>query len=53
MGFFEKIKQGLKKTKDSIGAMLSGIFFGRRVDEALMELIPLLAPKKKGEVQTK
>ena len=27
MGFFEKIKQGLKKTKDSIGAMLSGIFF--------------------------
>ncbi len=32
MGFFEKIKQGLKKTKDSIGAMLSGIFFGRRVD---------------------
>ena len=37
MGFFEKIKQGLKKTKDSIGAMLSGIFFGRRVDEALME----------------
>ena len=37
MGFLEKIKQGLKKTKDSIGAMLSGIFFGRRVDEALME----------------
>ena len=37
MGFFEKIKQGLKKTKDSIGAMLTGIFFGRRVDEALME----------------
>ena len=37
MGFFEKIKQGLKKTKDSIGAMLSGIFSGRRVDEALME----------------
>ena len=37
MGFFEKIKQGLKKTKDSIGAMLSGIFFGRRFDEALME----------------
>ena len=37
MGFFEKIKQGLKKTKDSIGSMLSGIFFGRRVDEALME----------------
>ena len=37
MGFFEKIKQGLKKTKDNIGAMLSGIFSGRRVDEALME----------------
>lgn len=37
MGFFEKIKQGLKKTKDNIGAMLSGIFSGRKVDEALME----------------
>ena len=37
MGFFEKIKQGLKKTKDSIGAMLSSIFTGRRVDEELMD----------------
>lgn len=37
MGFFEKIKQGLKKTKENIGAMLSGIFSGRKVDEALME----------------
>ena len=37
MGFFEKIKQGLKKTKDSIGAMLSSIFSGRRVDEELMD----------------
>lgn len=37
MGFFEKIKQGLKKTKDNIGAMLSGIFSGRKVDETLME----------------
>ena len=37
MGFFEKIKQGLKKTKDNIGAMLSSIFSGRRVDEELMD----------------
>lgn len=37
MGFFEKIKQGLRKTRESIGAMLSSIFSGRRVDEDLME----------------
>ncbi len=37
MGFFEKIKQGLRKTRESIGAMLSSIFSGRRVDEDLMD----------------
>ena len=37
MGFFDKIKQGLRKTRESIGAMLSSIFSGRRVDEELME----------------
>ncbi len=37
MGFFEKIKQGLRKTRESIGAMLSSIFSGRRVDEELMD----------------
>ncbi len=37
MGFFEKIKQGLRKTRESIGAMLSNIFSGRRVDEDLMD----------------
>ena len=37
MGFFEKIKQGLKRTRDSIGAMLSSIFSGRKVDEELMD----------------
>ena len=38
MGFFEKIKQGLKRTKDSIGDGLNGIFATfRRVDEDLLE----------------
>ncbi|MBQ4322481.1 MAG: signal recognition particle-docking protein FtsY [Clostridia bacterium] len=38
MGFFEKIKQGLKRTKDSIGEGLNGIFASfRRVDEDLLE----------------
>jgi fused signal recognition particle receptor len=37
MGFFEKIKSGLKKTRDSLGAMLAPVFSGsRRVDEALL-----------------
>ncbi|MBQ5743093.1 MAG: signal recognition particle-docking protein FtsY [Clostridia bacterium] len=38
MGFFEKIKQGLKRTKDSIGDGLNGIFATfRKVDEDLLE----------------
>lgn len=38
MGFFEKIKQGLKRTKASIGDGLNGLFAGfRRVDEELLE----------------
>ncbi|MBO5248976.1 MAG: signal recognition particle-docking protein FtsY [Clostridia bacterium] len=38
MGFFEKIKQGLKRTTDSIGEGLNGIFSTfRRVDEDLLE----------------
>ena len=38
MGFFEKIKQGLKRTKDSIGEGLNNIFATfRSVDEDLLE----------------
>ncbi len=38
MGFFEKIKQALKRTKDSIGEGLNGIFATfRKVDEDLLE----------------
>ena len=38
MGFFEKIRQGLKKTKDNLGSALSNIFSGgRKVDEATLE----------------
>ncbi len=38
MGFFEKIKAGLKRTKDSIGEGLNGIFATfRKVDEDLLE----------------
>ncbi|MBQ2273692.1 MAG: signal recognition particle-docking protein FtsY [Clostridia bacterium] len=38
MGFFEKIKQGLKRTRDSIGDGLNGIFATfRKVDEDLLE----------------
>ena len=39
MGFFEKIKQGLRKTRESIGAMLSSIFSGRRVKKRKGEVI--------------
>ena len=46
MGFFEKIKQGLRKTRESIGAMLSNIFSGRRVDEDLMDAANLIAGEK-------
>ncbi len=38
MGFFEKIRQGLKRTKDSIGDGLNGIFATfRKVGEELLE----------------
>ena len=38
MGFFEKIKQGLQRTKQSIGDGLNGIFATfRKVDEDLLE----------------
>ncbi len=38
MGFFEKIKQGLKRTKESIGEGLNGLFATfRKVDEDLLE----------------
>jgi fused signal recognition particle receptor len=37
MGFFEKIKLGLKKTRDNLGAMLETVFTGgRRIDEDLL-----------------
>lgn len=44
MGFFEKIREGLKKTKESIGASLNGLVSSfRRVDEAFLdELLELL-----------
>ncbi len=37
MGLFEKLRQGLRKTRDNIGSAFSALFTGRRVDEALME----------------
>ena len=38
MGFFEKIKQGLKKTKESFSEGMNGIFANfRKVDEDLLE----------------
>ncbi len=38
MGFFEKIKQGLKRTKESIGDGLNGIFATfRKVDQDLLD----------------
>lgn len=33
MGFFEKLKAGLKKTKDSLFGGLSGLFSGSKIDE--------------------
>ncbi|MDD6262277.1 MAG: signal recognition particle-docking protein FtsY [Clostridiales bacterium] len=38
MGFFEKIKQGLKKTRENLGAALSSIFAGgKKVDEETLD----------------
>ncbi|MBR6740389.1 MAG: signal recognition particle-docking protein FtsY [Clostridia bacterium] len=38
MGFFEKIKNGLKKTREGFGNLLSGVFSGRtKVDENMLE----------------
>ena len=38
MGFFEKIKQGLSRTRESIGAGLNNLFSAfRKVDEELLE----------------
>lgn len=38
MGFFEKIKNGLKKTREGFGSLLSGVFSGRtKVDEELLD----------------
>ena len=28
MGFFEKIKKGLSKTRESVGSMITGVFTG-------------------------
>lgn len=44
MGFFEKIRQGLKKTKDSMAQGLNGVFSNfRKVDEELLdELLEVL-----------
>jgi fused signal recognition particle receptor len=38
MGLFDKIKNGMKKTRDSFGKMLSSVFSGRtKVDEGLLD----------------
>ena len=51
MGFFEKIKQGLKRTKESIGEGLNGIFATfRKVDEDLLE--ELTAKKQSVRLRT-
>ena len=44
MGFFEKIKQGLKKTKDSFSGGMNDIFanFRKADEETLEELEELL-----------
>ena len=38
MGFFDKIKQGLSKTKEGLGKSLNGIFAAfRKVDEDFLD----------------
>ncbi len=38
MGLFDKLKAGLKKTRDSLGSMLQSVFSGgKKVDEELLE----------------
>jgi fused signal recognition particle receptor len=38
MGLLNKLKVGLKKTRDSLGSMLSSVFSGgKKVDEELLE----------------
>ncbi|HNO74111.1 signal recognition particle-docking protein FtsY [Nitrosomonas mobilis] len=36
-GFASKIRQGLARTRQSLGKQLSGLFSGRKIDEALYE----------------
>lgn len=37
MGFFNKISEGLKKTRDSLGQLFDGVFSGGSVNEELFE----------------
>lgn len=37
MGFFNKISEGLKKTRDSLGQLFDGVFSGRSVDDELFD----------------
>ena len=37
MGFFNKISEGLKKTRDSLGQLFDGVFSGGSVDDELFD----------------
>lgn len=37
VGFFARLKQGLAKTSQNLGAGLAGLFIGRKIDEELYE----------------
>lgn len=37
MGFFSKISEGLKKTRDSLGQLFDGVFSGGSVDDGLFD----------------
>ena len=36
MGFFDKIKQGLSKTRDALSNTLSNVFTGSEIDDDFM-----------------
>ena len=48
MGFFDKLKQGLSKTKDSINEKINDVFSNfRKVDEDFLEELELKKKKLK------
>ena len=50
MGFFDKLKQGLGKTRDSLNDKINSVFSNfRKVDEDLLEELEEILEKKESK----